>query len=390
VLTARRLLGRQRPYYQDIVDGNPPQVSVLIPMHNEEAVAHNVMDALIHSDYPQSHLEVVPIDDHSKDGTRKILDRYSAAHPHIKPLFRDSPLRGKPAALNDGMAVASHETILVFDADNQPPAGMVRELGAAFIDPEVGAVMGRVVPKNAGAGLITRLLDLERSGGYQVDQQARYSMDLVPQYGGTVGGFRRSVAQSWGGFDPKFLAEDTDMTYRLYLKGWRVAYANRAECYEEVPESWDVRFRQLRRWARGHTQAMFRHVGPLLRSRFMSFGQKLDGLLVLFIYLVPPMLMSGLIANLALFLMGRISIGTTLLLGLFTVGYNAFGNFAPFYEVGMAALLDNVNERVLLLPLSFFLFLYNTMAVTAGFFDGVIDLFRSGMPNWDKTRRFAK
>src|SRR6202000_3077194 len=99
--------------------------------------------------------------------------------------------------------------------------------------------------------LPTRLLALERSGGYQVDQQARYNLDLFPQYGGTVGGFRRSVVLDLGGFDALRLAEDTDMTIRLCLDGWRVLYANRAECYEEVPESWNVRFTQLRRWARG-------------------------------------------------------------------------------------------------------------------------------------------
>ena len=48
--------------------------------------------------------------------------------------------------------------------------------------------MGRVVPLNAGTNLLTRLLDLERSGGYQVDQQARMNLRLVPQHGGTVAG----------------------------------------------------------------------------------------------------------------------------------------------------------------------------------------------------------
>ena len=72
-------------------------------------------------------------------------------------------------------------------------AGLLKQLVAPFFDPEVGAVMGRVVPVNSGANLLTRLLDLERSGGYQVDQQARMNMNLMPQYGGTVGGVRLSA-----------------------------------------------------------------------------------------------------------------------------------------------------------------------------------------------------
>src|SRR5262249_6521055 len=161
--------------------------------HNEEAVADGILIALIESDYPKDRVEIIPIDDHSKDATQEILQRYAAAHPYIKPLHRRSGPRGKPAGLNDALARASHEVAIVFDADYQPGRGLLRELAMAFVDPEVGAVMGRVVPRNAGAGLLTRLLDLERAGGYQVDQQARYTLDLMPQYGGTVGGFRRSL-----------------------------------------------------------------------------------------------------------------------------------------------------------------------------------------------------
>ena len=60
--------------------------------------------------------------------------------------------------------------------------------------------MGRVVPLNAGRNLLTRMLDLERSAGYQVDQQARMNLHLVPQYGGTVGGVGSSALRDVGGW----------------------------------------------------------------------------------------------------------------------------------------------------------------------------------------------
>jgi cellulose synthase/poly-beta-1,6-N-acetylglucosamine synthase-like glycosyltransferase len=124
------------------------------------------------------------------------------------------------------------------------------------------------VPQNAGVNLLTRLLDLERSGGYQVDQQARFNLGAVAQYGGTVGGVRLSALDDVGGWHDGVLAEDTDLTYRLLMCGWRVAYLAHAECYEEVPQSWPVRFRQIGRWAKGHNQpwpvtpAGWRAAGP--------------------------------------------------------------------------------------------------------------------------------
>jgi hypothetical protein len=70
---------------------------------------------------------------------------------------------------------------------------------APFFDPKVGAMMGRVVPLNVDTNLLTRFLNMERSGGFQVDQQARMNMHLVPLYGGTVGGIRLSALKNVGG-----------------------------------------------------------------------------------------------------------------------------------------------------------------------------------------------
>ena len=105
--------------------------------------------------------------------------------PTLTALHRYSGPRGKQHAINDALKIAKGDIVLIFDADYIPPVGILRSLSICFTDPQVGAVMGRVVPINAGANLLTRLEDLERSGGYQVDQQARYNLGLVPQYGGT-------------------------------------------------------------------------------------------------------------------------------------------------------------------------------------------------------------
>src|SRR2546430_14940175 len=119
------------------------------------------------------------------------------------------------------MELIATEVTLIFDADYIPGAGLIKQLVAPFFDPEVGGVMGRVVPLNVGKKLLTRLLDLERSGGYQVDQQARMNLRFVPQYGGTVAGVRKSALEEIGGWNENALAEDTDLTFRLLLAGWK-------------------------------------------------------------------------------------------------------------------------------------------------------------------------
>lgn len=390
VFTFNRLVGKQRIYYQDIVDSELPSVSVFIPMHNEEKVATNILDLLIATDFPRSKLEIIPINDHSTDRTKEILDRYASIYPFVKPLHRSNGMRGKPAALNDALNLAQGEIIVVFDADYLPPKGILRDMAVSFKDPEVGAVMGRVIPENTPKNLLTRLIDLERSGGYQVDQQARYNLRLIPQYGGTVGGFRKAVVLSLGGFEPNILAEDTELTFRIYIKGWKVAYANRLECYEEVPQQWDVRARQIRRWARGHSQVMFKYLLPLLRTTHLSALEKIDGCLLLFIYTIPFILLMGILDSLVLFFLGEMQIIENIIVILFIAAYNTFGNVATFYQIGTASLLDGAVERVRLLPLFLFNFLYNLWYISLGFFDAIIDLLTKRKTLWDKTRRFRE
>lgn len=387
--TFNRVFGHQRMYYQDIIDTDMPHVTVLIPMHNEEKVARNILDLLLQVDYPKEKLEIIPINDHSTDATKEILEEYAKKYSFIRPFHRygDCP-RGKQNGLNDALKIAKGEVIIVYDADYLPPKGQIKTLAVAFKDPEVGAVMGRVVPINADKNMLTRIMDMERTGGYQVDQQARYNLGLIPQFGGTVGGFRKNLVLSLGGFDPKVLTEDTELTIKLYINGYKVSYANIAECYEEAPESWTVRARQLRRWARGHNQVMFKYFIAFVKSKHLNFWQKLDGLLLLMIYMQPFLIFLGFLDSFALFFLGEMELFSSLLFLLFLFAHNAFGNFAPFFEVGLGLVLDGEKEKILLLPFMFFAFIFNIIYSSMGFVDALLDLFTKRRVVWHKTKRF--
>lgn len=388
--TLNRLFSEQRAYYQDILDSELKNITVIVPMHNEEKVARQILDLLLQADYPGQALEIIPINDFSSDATKEILDEYAVKYSFIKPLHRYEGARGKPAALNEAIALAKGEIIIVFDADYLPPKSILKDIAVSFSDPEIGAVMGRVIPINTGANMLTRLLDLERTGGYQVDQQARYNMKLVPQYGGTVGGFRKEFITAMGGFDTNILAEDTELTYRLLVSGWKVIYVNRAECYEEAPEDWGVRARQVMRWSRGHTQVMFKYLLPMLKSKFLSRKEKIDGALLLFIYTVPIILLLGLCDSLALFFLGEMHIIAGVIVFVFVGAYNTFGNFAPFYQIGIGSMLDGATGRILLLPFLIFNFFFNTWYMSRGFFDAVIDIVTGRIAPWQKTVRYRK
>lgn len=370
-----RLFGYQKRSFQDLAGAWLPSVSILVPMHNEQMVAENCLQRLAEMDYPKEdgHYEVIVIDDYSTDRTPDILDGFAAKHPFIKVLHRDEAGgHGKGEALKIGTIMAKNEIILVFDADYQPSRNVVKRLVSPFQDPEIGLVMGRVVPINSPQSFLTRIIDIERSGGYQVDQQARYNLGLIPQYGGTVGGIRRHVLRAIGGWDVTKLAEDTDLTYRVYLNGWKVGYTNIAECFEEAVPNWVERRQQLRRWAIGHNQCLFTHFWPTIKSPILTFSQKLDGVLLLGVYVVPLLMLIGWFVGIYVYLFESYWWWILFMALLFTLSYNSIGNFAIFNEVGIGVILDKRGRVVYLLPLNLFNFFANIWVCSGAFFRSLI------------------
>ena len=365
-----------------------PHVSILIPAFNEELVIGRLLQRMCELTYPVDRLQILVIDDASTDSTGKIAEEFSKLHSQIEVLHRseDEGRRGKASALNAGLNFVKGEIVLCFDADYYPQRDIVEQLAKEFEDPRVGAVQGRVTVLNEPENIVTRLVALERIGGYRIDQQARDRLGLIPQFGGTVGGFRRDLLKSLGGWDESILAEDTDITFRVYLSGYKIRYVNEAECYEEAVESWRAYWKQRYRWARGHMQCAFKHVFQVLKSKNLRFRERLDALFLLNVYFMPVFVLFSWLISIPLLFLGPppwLSLGWAA--GVFSI-YSFVGNFAPFFEVGIGAYLDGRTRAHWLVSLLVFTFLYNIPICTKALVDLLISKAsgRNSVP-WDKT-----
>lgn len=369
-----------------------PTVTVLIPAHNEAKVVGNLLQKIAETSYPKNKLEIIVINDASHDNTGQIADCYAKKYSFMKVLHRDYNIggRGKPAALNAALKQANGEIIVCFDADYIPDPHVLHRIVAKFTDPKVGAVQGRPVVFNESENIVTRLIALERIGGFRVDQAARDLLQLVPQFGGTAGGFRRSLVLSVGGFEESIITEDTDLTFIIYLAGYKIRYAGDAECYEEAVGSLKAYWRQRHRWAKGHMQVCLKHATKVATTKRMTVREKIDGLLLLHIYFMPLITLFSLFIGAYLILAG-----STIAWGLWLVVpisiYSFVGNYAPFFEVGIGAYLDGRSRLQWLAPLLLFSFFFNMIICAKAFLSLVADkLLGSQSAVWEKTAHFGR
>ncbi|GGY17844.1 bifunctional polysaccharide deacetylase/glycosyltransferase family 2 protein [Streptomyces djakartensis] len=267
-------------------------VSVVVPAYNEEVCVPNTLRSLAASDHP---VEIILVDDGSRDGTADIAD--SLALENLTVIRR--PNGGKPSALNTGVLRASHDIVVMLDADTVFAPSTVGRLVQPFADPRVGAVAG-----NAKVGNRRRLLGrwqhIEYVMGFNLDRRMYDLLHCLPTIPGAVGAFRAEALRDAGMMSADTLAEDTDITMALHRAGWEIRYAPDALAWTEAPTTLRQLWRQRYRWSYGTMQAAWKHRHALLeRGPAGRFGRLGLPLLAVFQILTP--LLAPLIDILALY-----------------------------------------------------------------------------------------
>jgi cellulose synthase/poly-beta-1,6-N-acetylglucosamine synthase-like glycosyltransferase len=261
-------------------------VTVVVPAYNEQECITNTLLSLATSDHP---IEVIVVDDGSTDDTAAIVEELGL--PMVRLICQ--PNRGKPAALNTGVAAASNELIVMMDGDTVFEPSTVRELVQPFGDPRIGAAAGNAKVGNRDT-LIGAWQHIEYVMGFNLDRRMYDMLGCMPTIPGAVGAFRRSALERVGGMSDDTLAEDTDITMALHRDGWRVVYAEKARAWTEAPESVQQLWSQRYRWSYGTMQAIWKHRRALIErgpsGRFGRVGLPLVSLFMVLAPLLAPLI----------------------------------------------------------------------------------------------------
>jgi len=223
------------------VRGNDwPTVTITVPVYNAVSSIRTTLERLLELDYPRDRLQLLVLSDASNDGTDDVVREFAGRGVE---LMRAPNRRGKTAAENAAVAVASGDIIVNVDATVVVPAGSLKRLIRVFEDPTVGVASGQDVSVGAADGQNTGV-----ESGY-----TRYEMwlrDLETRAGTIVGasgcfyGIRRLIRVS---ALPSGLSWDFASPLVARHQGYRSVSVSDAVCI--VPRTAEIQF-ELRRKAR--------------------------------------------------------------------------------------------------------------------------------------------
>jgi len=262
--------------YKKNYDPNPPKhfdqlpsVTIQLPIFNEQFVIDRLIEAVCAMDYPRDRLEIQVLDD-STDETCEvasgIVSRYAAMGQPIVYIHRTNRHGYKAGALGEGLKVATGEFVAIFDADFVPPVDWIMNVIHHFAEPHIGMVQTRWTHLNRDYSMLTQIEAILLDGHFVLEHGARVRTDDFFNFNGTAGMWRVQAITDGGGWQHDTLTEDTDLSYRSQLAGWKFKYLPEVECPSELPIEMTAFKTQQARWAKGLIQTSIKVLPVIFKS----------------------------------------------------------------------------------------------------------------------------
>ncbi|MEW6603163.1 MAG: glycosyltransferase [Thermoproteota archaeon] len=272
-------------------------VSVIIPVYNQKGMIDIVIDSIYRSTY--GNIEIIAVNDGSKDGTKEVLDGLAKTYPNLKVIHKKN--EGKRKAVATGFNFSKGKYVVLIDSDSVLEKNAVTELIRAFkADPKIGGVVGHVKVWNSDKNTLTKCQDVWYDFAFNVHKACESYFGSVTCISGCLAAYRRDVvmnfipywanspihfsddrqltsyvlASNWAkeglkevvapGFSQKLMesaaryddSEDRVLTAQA-LATWKTVYVATAIAYTDVPEKLRGFFKQQERWKKGYLRTNF-------------------------------------------------------------------------------------------------------------------------------------
>ena len=275
-----------------VAEEDLPSCTVIVPAYNEGKQVWATLMSLAKSDYPAEKLQLLAIDDGSKDDTWEWMQEAKKVLGDRVSIFQQPENKGKRHALYRGFNLGTGDVFVTVDSDSEVNRDTLRNLVSPFVvNEKCGAVAGNIrVLNNGKKALLPKMLDVSFVLSFEFVRSAESSLESVLCTPGALAAYRREavfgcleewINQTFMG-QPSDIGEDRAMTNMILKQGYHVLFQRNAYAYTNVPEKYTGLYKMFIRWGRSNVRenlAMAKYVftdfrqGPKTGTRVLFLNQ---------------------------------------------------------------------------------------------------------------------
>ncbi|WP_409344032.1 glycosyltransferase family 2 protein [Paenibacillus sp. MBLB4367] len=248
-----------------------PNVTVMVPAHNEEVVIVSTVEHILKLNYPEDKVQLIVIADNCSDQTaarlKALKDKPAFRHRNFHIMERTGT-GGKSGALNDALKLATGEWCCIYDADAAPEKNALLFLTQKAMEkPDLyGAVFGRNKARNRNQNFLSQCINLELVTVQRVHHTGLWELFKLGTIPGTNFIVKTALMREIGGWDEQAITEDTAISFEILTRGQLIALAPQAEAYQQEPEKLSVYMKQRGRWSKGNYHVIMDNIHHLFNA----------------------------------------------------------------------------------------------------------------------------
>lgn len=241
-------------------------VSIIVPCYNDGDNIGKTIESLLNLDYPGEMIEIIVVDDKSKDNSVEVARRYAKKYKNVRVIVNKRNSGGAAEPTNLGIKAAKYDYIAVADSDSSPDRDALKKMiGFLQDDEKIGGVTCAVLARNP-RNFMQKLQAIE----YAIIAWTRKLLDFVDSVYVTPGPFalyRKKVLIEIGMFDTQNMTQDIEIVWRMLYHGYKARMCLATRVHSETPSKIRAWIRQRIRWNIGGKQCMWKY-----RSTFLKHG----------------------------------------------------------------------------------------------------------------------
>ncbi len=254
--------------------GELPWVTIQLPLYNERWVADELFACIDQIQYSRLQIQILDDStDQTLDISKKWYEKWREKGRDVELLHRTERVGFKAGALLHGLKRARGEMIAIFDADFRPAPDFLIRMMPFFHSSQIAAVQARWGYSNPDQNMLTRLQKLQLNVHFQIEQQAKFIQQLLIQFNGTCGIWRKSAIEQAGNWQSDTLTEDLDLSYRAQLAGYQLVYNVELEVKGELPQEISGLKLQQHRWMKGGAETAKKLLPKLWYSKLSPIAK---------------------------------------------------------------------------------------------------------------------